>query len=156
VVYFDEVYLGDPDQDASVFVDPMTSPGDMIMRSEGNVTIRRGAGTTGQSLKVDNDAIPYWSYDNYSNNASSFTPGLEPEIMSVDTTASARTVTLRTAIGISGKKYRFIKTGSATTNLLTISTIASQTIGLGSQQTVTLAAPYAYIDCVRWGKLGGV
>lgn len=137
---------------------PNTTKGDLIAYN-GSDNIRVAVGTNSQVLKADSGTASglIWA----TNPASNFSVNPQTTTYSITTaddiilcSGSAFTVTLPTAVGNSGKTFTIEKTDVGSTNLITIATTSSQTIGAGGPTSLGLAVQgesvTLYSDGANW------
>ena len=90
----------------TVFVDPMTTIGDMVVRNSTNTTTRLGSGLLGQVLTVQSDGVPDWQ-----NPTTGFT---DPMTNAGDIIVkNASNATTRLGIGTAGQQLTVNATATA-------------------------------------------
>lgn len=121
----------------STISSPLTTKGDLISYS--TLAARLGVGTDGQVLTADSSQPVGigWFADKkaFVSKTSNFTATAAEAIISCDATSAGFTITLPTAVGISGKEYHIQKSDSSA-NVVTIATTSSQTINGVTTQTL--------------------
>ncbi len=106
------------------------------------------AGTSGYTLITDGSGNTSWAPGIPAVSAKTTTYPATTSDSVILCSASAFTVTLPTAVGISGKQYFIQKTDSTLANIITVATTSSQTIGNPTQTTYTLATQGESISVV--------
>lgn len=103
--------------------------GDTIYASASNTLSKLAIGSTSQVLTVSG-GIPSWqSAGNISVVTAITTYAIQSSDGLILCSSSAFTATLPTAVGVSGEMHRILKTDSSLTNIITLATTSSQTIG---------------------------
>lgn len=110
---------------------PMTTGGDIIYGGAAGTPTRLANGSLGQTLtSAGGTAAPSWSnaYGALKNVAVTAAYAILTTDQVIFVSGGAFSVTLPTAVGVSGKTYDVIKTDTSLTNIITIATTSSQTI----------------------------
>lgn len=139
-------------------VNPMTTGGDIIYGGASGVPTRLANGSSGQVLTSQGTTVaPVWATNaagalNVTAKTTTYTAVANDFVLA---SGSAFTVTLPTAVGISGQTIRLKKTDASLTNIITIATTSSQTID--GSTTFTLNTQYEELtvcsDGSNWQKL---
>lgn len=132
----------------SGFANPMTTTGDMMISNPGATPARLAAGAQGQFFN-QGASIPAWAWDIPTVVAKTTTYSILNSDNLILCSGSAFTVTLPTAIGITGKVYKIKKTDASLTNIITVATTSAQTID--GVTTTTLNTQYEMIEVVSDG-----
>jgi hypothetical protein len=142
-----------------------SASGDLLMRNSQKIILSANSGTDAQvSLTTGGNLLIGTTTDNSGlTNANSIAPGryraitalrtLDATDYIVNCTANSFTVTLPTAVGITGRQYIIKNTGSSTT--ITIATTSSQTVDGAAPGTVTTLIPLRVCsDGANWITFG--
>lgn len=121
--------------DVGSLANPMTTGGDLIYGGSGGTAVRLPNGSAGQYLASQGGtSAPVWtSFANtaYSAKSANYTATLADEVIVVNATSGAITITLPLASGNTGKKYT-IKKSDGTVNKVIISRSGSDYVETGS------------------------
>jgi hypothetical protein len=137
---------------SNVVTNPMTTGGDIIYGGASGAPTRLANGSNGQVLtSAGSTNAPTWAAI---GNITVVTKTTTYNIAATDglilCSGSAFTVTLPTAVGVTGETHRIKKTDSSLTNIITVATTSSQTID--GATTTTLNTQYEEIVVVSDGS----
>jgi hypothetical protein len=140
---------------------PITSTGDLIIGNGTNSATRLAIGTSGYVL-TSNGTTATWSASSGGggnpsvvSKTTTYTITTSDSTVLCDATSAAFTVTLPTAVSVSGKTYTVKKIDSST-NAITIATTSSQTIDTISTQTLGIQNAWLVMqsDGSNWQIIG--
>jgi hypothetical protein len=114
---------------------PMTTSGDIVYGGASGTGTRLGKGSDGQVLTLAS-GLPSWATPAASvaslvvtgTKTGAYTAASSDDVIPCDATSAGFTVTLPTAVGVSGKVYQIKRTDQTLANAVTIATTSSQTI----------------------------
>lgn len=140
------------------FLNPMTTGGDLIYGGASGVGTRLANGSAGQFLKSNGTTTaPSWAASTVTNGVTNQTTTYNilttDYLITCDATSAGFTVTLPTAVGISGQVF-VIKKTDGTVNLITLATTSSQTVDGYASTVVLLGSKRDYVivqsDGANW------
>lgn len=104
----------------------ITTTGDLIYSSSGTTASPLAIGTTGKNLKVVS-GLPAWSYPAYRAVTTTDAPTLADDTLNCS--GASFTITFPTAVGCAGKQFTINHSGTSLSQVYTLATTSSQTIG---------------------------
>lgn len=122
------------------------STGALLYGSGSNAWSALAAGSQGQFLRMGS-STPAWGFPNVVAKTGAYTATAADDVILAS--GAAFTITLPTAVGITGKQYYVKKTDSTIANIITVGTTSAQTID--GATTVTLKTQYATVGVVSDG-----